>query len=136
VVSDVLIDKNDDEFLGALDEKWKKHKVAMQMIRDILMYLDRTYVDQNNKTPVYESGLVHFQDRVARHSRIKERLLQMMLGYIQRERDGELIDRQLAKGIANMYSEISQKLYQEDFEAPFLATSEEFYERESQVRAA
>ena len=43
----------------------------MQMIRDILMYLDRTYVEHNNKMPVYDAGLECFLDRVARHERIK-----------------------------------------------------------------
>jgi cullin 3 len=124
--------KNDDEFLAALDKKWQAHKVAMQMIRDVLMYLDRTYVEQNNKMPVYDAGLECFRDRVARHERIKERLLQMMLDFIQQERDGERIDRQLARRIAGMYSDISHQLYQDDFEAPFLKTSQVFYEQESQ----
>ena len=124
--------RNDDEFLGALNEKWQAHKVAMQMIRDILMYLDRTYVEQNNKTTVYEAGLESFRDHVARHEHIKARLLNMMLDYIQSERDGELIDRQLARAIAGMYSDISQQLYQEDFEVPFLETSQQFYEKEAQ----
>ena len=102
------------------------------MIRDILMYLDRTYVEQNNKTTVYEAGLESFRDHVARHEHIKARLLNMMLDYIQSERDGELIDRQLARAIAGMYSDISQQLYQEDFEVPFLETSQQFYEKEAQ----
>jgi cullin 3 len=124
--------KNDDEFLGALDKKWQAHKVAMQMIRDILMYLDRTHVEQNNKTSVYDAGLECFRDYVARHVQIKERLLKMMLDFIQQERDGERIDRQLARRIAGMYSDISHQLYQEDFEVPFLETSQQFYEKESQ----
>ena len=124
--------KNDDEFLTALNGKWKEHKLAMQMIRDILLYMDRTYVDQNNKVPIFETGMELFQDRVARHPRIKERLLQMMLSFIQRERNGEMIDRQLAKSTTSMYVDISSDLYTQDFEAPFLASSETFYEKESQ----
>lgn len=32
-------------------------QVTMVMVRDILMYMDRTYVAQNKKTAVYDVGL-------------------------------------------------------------------------------
>lgn len=56
----------------------------MQMVRDILMYMDRTFVSFNKKMPVYEMGLVVFRDTVARHEKVKGRLqaliLQVMMG--------------------------------------------------------
>ena len=36
------------------------------MIRDILMYMDRVYVQQNNCENVYNLGLVIFRDKVVR----------------------------------------------------------------------
>lgn len=33
-------------FLQAMSEKWDKHKLALEMIRDILMYLDRNFVSK------------------------------------------------------------------------------------------
>ena len=39
----------------------------MVMIRDILMYMDRVYVQQNNCGNVYTLGLVIFRDNVVRY---------------------------------------------------------------------
>ena len=36
----------------------------MVMIRDILMYMDRVYVQQNNVDNVYNLGLIIFRDQV------------------------------------------------------------------------
>jgi cullin 3 len=135
-VAGPVADKNDDEFLGAMHAVWEKHKVAMGMLRDILMYLDRTYVEQSKRLPVYALGLELFRDRVARHERIRRRLLQSMLERIGREREGERIDRSEAKSVADMYSEISHALYVEDFEAPFLDDSTRYYEGEAQKHIA
>lgn len=35
------------------------------MIRDILMYMDRVYVQQNNVDNVYNLGLIIFRDQVS-----------------------------------------------------------------------
>lgn len=51
----------------------------MQMVRDILMYMDRTYVSSKKKMPVYEMGLVVFRDTVARHEKVKGRLQSLLL---------------------------------------------------------
>ena len=40
----------DDEFLAVLKDRWEKHKLSSIMIRDILMYMDRTYVVAQKKT--------------------------------------------------------------------------------------
>jgi cullin 3 len=49
-------------FLEELDSKWREHNKSLQMIRDILMYMDRTYVNNFNKTPVHELGLNLWRD--------------------------------------------------------------------------
>lgn len=45
------------------------------MIRDILMYLDRAYVQKNKFMSVYDMGLTIFKKFVARDSEIKGRLI-------------------------------------------------------------
>ena len=40
---------------------WREHRVTMVMVRDIFMYMDRTYVPQNRKRPVYDLGLHLFR---------------------------------------------------------------------------
>ena len=57
----------DDRFMLELKDKWDKHKLSSIMIRDILMYMDRTYVAAQKKTPVYDKGLQIFRDEVCRN---------------------------------------------------------------------
>ena len=93
---------------------------------------DRTYVTAQKKTPVYERGLQIFRDEVCRNPRIKDRLLHMLLDLIQRERQGEMIERGLLKTITSMLVELGRDVYVRDFEGPFLQASSTFYQAESQ----
>eukprot|EP00958_Prasinococcus_capsulatus_P021842 scaffold3020_cov342-Prasinococcus_capsulatus_cf.AAC.9 len=120
-----------DEFMKQLNIRWLDHSKSMQMIRDILMYMDRTYVQQNNKTPVYELGLYLWRQEVVRLPRIKERLQTMLLGTIHKERSGEVVDRSLLRSITQMLMDLGRPIYQEDFEAPFLNAARAFYKVES-----
>ncbi|KAJ1356851.1 hypothetical protein KIN20_014688 [Parelaphostrongylus tenuis] len=47
-------------FLEVMNEAWNDHTMAMVMIRDILMYMDRVYVEQNKVEPVFHLGLAIF----------------------------------------------------------------------------
>jgi cullin 3 len=105
----------------------------MVMIRDILMYMDRTFVKQTKRTPVYSMGLRTFLDNVARHKDVKERLQLLILNNVARERAGEQIDFVLVKNILFMLVALgvnSRKVYQQDFERMFLETSRNFYREE------
>ena len=121
----------DDRFMLELKDKWDKHKLSSIMIRDILMYMDRTYVASQKKTPVYERGLQIFRDEVCRSPRIRDRLLQMLLNLVQRERQGEMIERSLVKTVTSMLVELGRDVYAKDFEAAFLQSSATFYQAES-----
>ncbi|CAM9902149.1 unnamed protein product, partial [Discosporangium mesarthrocarpum] len=79
----------DDQLLQELGAQWGDHKVTMQMVRDILMYMDRTYVSKHKKMPVYDLGLVVFRETVARHERVKGRLQNLLLQVRERERERE-----------------------------------------------
>ena len=131
-VAGQVADSNDERFLPELKDKWDKHKLSSIMIRDILMYMDRTYVAQHKKAPVYERGLQIFRDEVCRNARIKDRLLHMLLDLVQRERTGEMIERGLLKTITSMLVELGRDVYTRDFESPFLSASATFYQAESQ----
>ena len=131
-----VVDANEEQFLRCLKEKWEKHKLSSIMIRDILMYMDRTYVAAQKKTPVYDKGLQIFRDEVCRHPRIQERLLTTLLDMVHRERSGEMVERSLLKTVTSMLVELGRDVYARDFEAPFLAASATFYQAESQEYVA
>ena len=64
--------------------------------------MDRVYVKHQNKTPVHQLGLNKWRDVVVRDRRIKERLLKLLLEHVQRERTGELVDRNLMRSITQV----------------------------------
>ena len=74
-------------------EAWNDNKVAMNMIKDILMYMDRVFVTQKGLDPVYTLGLHLFRDNVAKFEQIKHSLIETMLAMVAAERAGEIIDR-------------------------------------------
>ncbi|GLJ44920.1 hypothetical protein SUGI_0945710 [Cryptomeria japonica] len=119
-------------FLEELNRQWADHNKALQMIRDILMYMDRTYVSNFNKTPVNELGLNLWRDHIVKIPKIRDRLLDTLLDLVHRERTGEIINRGLMRNIIKMLMELGASVYQDDFEKPFLDVTADFYRIESQ----
>ncbi|KAL4421065.1 hypothetical protein ABPG77_001360 [Micractinium sp. CCAP 211/92] len=120
-----------DGFLRALKHEWENHNKSVQMIRDILMYMDRIYVKQQNKATVHQLGLDLWRDVVVRNRRIRERLLGMLLDMVQRERQGDIVDKGLFRAMSQMLVDLGQPVYCEDFEVPFLERTAEFYRAEA-----
>lgn len=134
VREDVLTALNNN-FLQTLNSSWNDHQTSMVMIRDILMYMDRVYVQQNNVDNVYNLGLMIFRDQVVRHPTIKDHLRTTLLEMVAKERRGEVVDRGAVKNACQMLMVLgidSRSVYEEDFESPFLEQSAEFYRLESQ----
>ena len=74
------------------------------------MYMDRTYVPQNEKMPVHELGLHLWKECVVRAPRIKERLLQTLLEMIYKERTGEDVKRDLLKSVTQMLTDLGRAI--------------------------
>ncbi|XP_022774482.1 cullin-3A-like [Durio zibethinus] len=119
-------------FLEELNRKWAEHNKALQMIRDILMYMDRTFIPTTRKTPVHELGLNLWRDVVIHSYKIQSRLQDTLLANVRRERSGEVIDRGLMRSITKMLMDLGPFVYQDDFEKHFLEVSADFYRLESQ----
>jgi cullin 3 len=60
-----VLDSLHNNFLQTLNQAWNDHQTSMVMIRDILMYMDRVYVQQNNVDNVFNLGLIIFRDQVS-----------------------------------------------------------------------
>ncbi|XP_024890678.1 cullin-3-like [Temnothorax curvispinosus] len=127
-----------NNFLQTLNLAWKNHQTSMQMISQILLYMDRVYnFQQNNVDNVYNLGLIIFRDQIVRYECVKEHLRETLLGMIARERRGEVVDvdRSAIKNACQMLITLginNRQVYEEDFERPFLQQSAEFYRGESQ----
>ncbi|RMC02177.1 hypothetical protein DUI87_21344 [Hirundo rustica rustica] len=134
-VRDDVLNSLNNNFLQTLNQAWNDHQTAMVMIRDILMYMDRVYVQQNNVENVYNLGLIIFRDQVVRYGCIRDHLRQTLLDMIARERKGEVVDRGAIRNACQMLMILGlegRSVYEEDFEAPFLEMSAEFFQMESQ----
>ena len=79
-------------FLETLNKAWTDHTTAMVMIRDILMYMDRVYVEQNSVFKVYDLGLKIFREEVVGHPPINDHLKATLLNMIAQERQKEVIE--------------------------------------------
>ncbi|XP_071052838.1 cullin-3 isoform X5 [Onthophagus taurus] len=124
-----------NNFLLILNQAWNDHQTSMVMIRDILMYMDRVYVQQNDVDNVYNLGLIIFRDQVVRYGCIRDHLQDTLLDMVMRERRGEKVDRISIKNACQMLMILGidgRSVYAEDFERPFLEQSAEFYKVESQ----
>jgi cullin 3 len=127
---------SDSLLLEEIATTWKEHQITMIMIRDILMYMDRTYVPSQRRRPVYELGLHLFRITIWEHPRVQLRVTDLLLNSIASERSGLLTeDRSLLKANLGMLLELGQadnsSVYERDFEAHFLGTTQEFYAQES-----
>ncbi|XP_016145501.1 cullin-3-like [Sinocyclocheilus grahami] len=134
-VRDDVLNSLNNNFLQTLNQAWNDHQTAMVMIRDILMYMDRVYVQQNNVENVYNLGLIIFRDQVVRYGCVRDHLKQTLLDMIARERRGEVVDRGAIRNACQMLMILGlegRSVYEEDFEAPFLEMSAEFFQMESQ----
>ncbi|KAI5704858.1 hypothetical protein M8J75_009498 [Diaphorina citri] len=135
VVREDVLKSLNNNFLQTLNQAWNDHQTSMVMIRDILMYMDRVYVQQNDVDNVYNLGLIIFRDQVVRYGCIRDHLRDTLLGQVVKERKGEVVDRIAIKNASQMLMVLginSRAVYEEDFERPFLQQSAEFYKMESQ----
>lgn len=134
VREDVLRALNNN-FLQTLNTAWTDHQTSMVMIRDILMYMDRVYVQQNDVENVYNLGLQIFREEIVRHERIRTHLRETLLTMVMNERKGEVIDHLSIKNACQMLMILginNRWVYEHDFERPFLTQSAAFYTMESQ----
>ncbi|CAL4890134.1 unnamed protein product [Urochloa decumbens] len=88
-------------FLQELLAKWNQHIKAVNMIRDMLMYMDRTYVPTNHKTPINELGLRLWREHMVHSDKIRERLVEA----VKQQRGGE---DELIAGVNKMLTELGE----------------------------
>ncbi|KAH8031699.1 hypothetical protein HPB51_020078 [Rhipicephalus microplus] len=100
------------------------------MIGDIVKYLDIAYVPRSGFDSVGKAGVLLFRDEVARYADVRDRLRDTMLGMVQAEREGQLVDRASLKKACEMLVALglgSTSVYEEDFQVFFLAETAQFY---------
>uniref|UniRef100_A0A452HBB8 Cullin family profile domain-containing protein n=1 Tax=Gopherus agassizii TaxID=38772 RepID=A0A452HBB8_9SAUR len=124
-------------FLKKIDKCWQDHCRQMIMIRSIFLFLDRTYVLQNSMLPSIwlfylfrDMGLELFRTHIISDQKVQNKTIDGILLLIERERNGEAIDRSLLRSLLSMLSDL--QIYQDSFEHRFLEETNRLYAAEGQ----
>lgn len=127
-----LVDSMDRTiFLKKMNHWWLSHCHQMIMIRSIFLYLDRTYVLQNPSIlSIWDMGLELFRRTIVVNPLVQTRIVEGLLMLIERERQGDTVDRTLLKSLLRMLSDL--QIYQDAFEHKFLGATERLYAAEGQ----
>ncbi|CAF1040439.1 unnamed protein product [Adineta steineri] len=94
------------EFLVTLKQAWDSYEKSMDMIRCILMYMDRHYAPAQNLESVYDLGLSLFRESIVFWT-TREYFNNALLEMMAREQRGENIDRQVMEGISLMLTRLN-----------------------------
>jgi cullin 3 len=100
------------------------------MIKDILMYMDRNYVPKQKLPTVEHMQTSQFKNHVILYEGIKAKFITKILNEIQQEREGNIVDRTMLRSVITMLVDVgitSKKLYEQEFEGPFIRDTREFY---------
>ncbi|KJZ73652.1 hypothetical protein HIM_06985 [Hirsutella minnesotensis 3608] len=134
-----------EKFLKGVRDTWEDHNMSMNMMADILMYLDRGYSQQEGRPPIFSTTIALFRDHILRSclnenssQLIIDILILVILDQIDMEREGDVIDRNLIKSCSRMLSSLyepdddneSKTLYLTVFQDRFLDNSHDFYTKE------
>ncbi|KAF9178540.1 Cullin-3 [Haplosporangium sp. Z 767] len=127
------------QILKVVQKIWSHHTTCLIMIKEILVHMDRNYVQQARLPRSYDMGLFLFRDTVVRSPshQIESHLRAVMLAQIALERKGEVIDRGAVKACSDMLLDLKENnsidsVYISVFEGAFLESSREFYRVESE----
>jgi cullin 3 len=139
-----------ERFLRGIRSTWEDHNMSMNMVADILMYLERSYAAESRQPSIFAATIGLFRDHILRNDLgdASEQLDQpfvifdivnaVVLDLINMERDGDIIDRNLLRQITSMLESLYEtddelenaKLYLTVFEPRFLTASQSFYRNE------
>eukprot|EP00879_Flechtneria_rotunda_P002533 GHRR01002731.1.p1 GENE.GHRR01002731.1~~GHRR01002731.1.p1 ORF type:complete len:747 (+),score=283.31 GHRR01002731.1:715-2955(+) len=127
-----LRNHSDEVLLKELYHRWNNHKVMVRWLSRFFNYLDRYYVLRHSLHPLKDVGLLCFRDQV--YADVKRNTRAAVLKLIEREREGELIDKTLLKHILDIFIEVgmgSMDCYERDFEEVLLTETANYYKRKA-----
>ncbi|CAF1040420.1 unnamed protein product [Adineta steineri] len=114
-----LAKSSSTEFLVTLKQTWNGYEKSMDMIRCILMYMDRVYVPKENLEHVYDLGLRLFRENIILFSTTREYFNNALREMMTREQHGEILDRTTINDISLMLTKLNinkADFYNEDLQ--------------------
>ncbi|KAG2624638.1 hypothetical protein PVAP13_3KG379581 [Panicum virgatum] len=128
-----LREKHDEFMLRELVQRWSNHKVMVRWLSRFFHYLDRYFISRRSLTPLKEVGLTCFRELI--YQEIKGQVKDAVIALIDKEREGEQIDRALLKNVLDIFVEIGlgqMDCYENDFEDFLLKDTTEYYSVKAQ----
>uniref|UniRef100_A0A8C1WZ27 Cullin 4A n=1 Tax=Cyprinus carpio TaxID=7962 RepID=A0A8C1WZ27_CYPCA len=120
-------------FLKKMNRCWQDHCRQTIMIRSIFLFLDRTYVLQNSLLPsIWDTGLELFRTHIISDGAVQSRTVEGILEQIERERNGETVERSLLRSLLGMLSDLQVIGRDDSFEQRFLMETNRLYAAEGQ----
>lgn len=123
---------SDEYLLKELYKRWSNHKVMVRWLSRFFNYLDRYYITRHTLPNLADVGLLCFKDNV--YKEMKDKARAAILQLIEKEREGDQIDRALLKNVLDIFIEVgmnTMEAYEADFEAALLIETAEFYKRKA-----
>ncbi|KAJ1773150.1 hypothetical protein IW138_001394 [Coemansia sp. RSA 986] len=134
---------NNEALLSSVRMLWSEHVTAMLIIKDILMYVDKVYVENAHLLSVYEMGMGVFRDKVllASNGRLNAGMKKAVLRQIEYERHNNEVNRSTLRSIVDMFVELLdtarlRPLYDTVLEPQIIAETTAFYSTVANKRIA
>jgi cullin 1 len=102
-------------------------------LKNFFMYLDRYFVKYHSLPTLEEAGTRHFKTLV--FDAVKKDVSNAILTLIDRERDGDQVDRDLIRSCVQLFETMgmgSLECYTADFESMLLNKTKEYYARKAE----
>jgi cullin 4 len=113
-------------FLEAVDTMWQDHCEHMITIRNIFLYLDRSYALQTPKVlSIWDLGLRILRDNFESRKELLDKLIVGLLSMIEHERQDQMVDQDMMRRLLRMLYSIG--LYTDRFQFPFIRSTEHFF---------
>ena len=134
VVLPALNEKSGEFMLKELVRRWDDHKVMVRWLSRFFNYLDRYYIQRHNLAALKDVGALCFRDLV--YAELKTAAKDAVLALVDKERDGEQIDRALVKNALGIFVEMGMggmEAYETDFETFLLQDTATHYARKASL---
>ncbi|KAK4875725.1 hypothetical protein RN001_012147 [Aquatica leii] len=119
------------DFLGTMNYAWVTFCRQINTIKNIFLYLDRTYVlDNHCLLSIWYMSLSLFKENIVLNGFLRPKLIDGLLYLIYQERQGVVVDKNLLKSLISMLTTL--QVYDMIFEVPFLHATEILYKTEGE----
>ncbi|KAI1775658.1 putative cullulin 3 [Hypoxylon cercidicola] len=135
-----------ERFLKGIRSSWEHHNFSMNMIADILIYLDRGFNIDRSRPSIYTTTIGLYRDHILRSTITQDGanhlvfdiLNATIINQINMEREGDVIDKALVRSCVSMLEDLfetdeereDERLYLTSFEPAFLRSTRAFYKAE------